>query len=674
MEFPVNVQHGGFAEGDVLEEISEVIGSIFDDVIRGKDLIGDSPVQFVLNGVNHPAVAEYFINDPGIETLVGGLGSDVLEGRGGADRLVGGSLTGNDFNTDFASYESSPSAVTVRLAGVGSDTQTAIATGGDATGDILEGIEGLIGSRFNDKLTGNSLDNILSGGLGNDTLDGKGGNDTADYSRDHFYDSGDSANAVIVQLGLSGANGSATEYQDTGGPTLVAVSTDTLISIENVTGTAGADTLIGNEKDNTIDGRGGGDFIDGGFGNDFLIGGGANDTVAFTSHDVVGVAPIGEFTTISLGLGAGPGSAVRSQLTIHGLVAVETDELVGFENVLGSNRSETINGNDQDNVLDGRGGNDVLDGGLGNDTLIGGDNIDTVSYASHDNVATPGITITLGLGTADGVATTVIASSTPTFHLIQETDILRGIENVNGSSHDDTINGNDQANVLSGRGGNDVINGGADNDTYVFSDFGSNPTLNEGSDRYFDASGTADSVRVRSFSDIVGAQRVGNDLVVTMTNGSFRITDHFAGHTIENIVDPSGSMVLATGNIGGNGNGIIAGTSGNDVLDGKGGNDFLFGGNGSDRLIGGDGNDLLTGGRGHDTFVFAAGFGHDTVTDFSHADRIEFDGGRFHNFHEVMAATHEVDGNAVITLDHNNSIVLDGVALHSLHASNFLFV
>ena len=89
---------------------------------------------------------------------------------------------------------------------------------------------------------------------------------------------------------------------------------------------------------------------------------------------------------------------------------------------------------------------------------------------------------------------------------------------------------------------------------------------------------------------------------------------------------------------------------------------------------GSDGNDRLTGGRGHDTFVFASGFGRDVVTDFSHGDRIELDGHLFHNFHELMAATHEVDGNAVITLDHNNSVVLDGVALHSLHAGNFLFV
>ena len=36
---------------------------------------------------------------------------------------------------------------------------------------------------------------------------------------------------------------------------------------------------------------------------------------------------------------------------------------------------------------------------------------------------------------------------------------------------------------------------------------------------------------------------------------------------------------------------------------------------------------MLTGGNGQDTF--ALGFGRDTITDFTHADRIEFDGGVF---------------------------------------------
>ena len=44
--------------------------------------------------------------------------------------------------------------------------------------------------------------------------------------------------------------------------------------------------------------------------------------------------------------------------------------------------------------------------------------------------------------------------------------------------------------------------------------------------------------------------------------------------------------------------------------------DSLDGGVGDDTLIGGEGNDTLTGGEGADTFVFGAGHGNDTITDF----------------------------------------------------------
>ncbi len=200
IDFETIVQHGGFAEGDELLEISEVIGSFFNDIIRGSNRIPDRP-PIVVNGAN-TTDATFFINNPGDNVLVGGNGSDILEGRGGADVLIGGSFSA-DFSFDFASYESSPAAVTVRLAGVGSDTQTAIATGGDAQGDTLVGIEGLIGSKFNDTLTGNSLNNVLVGFDGTNILDGKAGIDTVDYSNrqlDFLLGNNTSAFSVAVSL------------------------------------------------------------------------------------------------------------------------------------------------------------------------------------------------------------------------------------------------------------------------------------------------------------------------------------------------------------------------------------------------------------------------------------------------------------------------------------------
>jgi Ca2+-binding RTX toxin-like protein len=113
----------------------------------------------------------------------------------------------------------------------------------------LFSIENLVGSRFNDRLTGASNDNVLAGGLGSDTLDGKDGVDTADYSADHFFDdspaSRDTAERVVVQLGLDGATGSGAEFgfvSTPRGPIITQVSVDALISIENVIGTtAGSD-------------------------------------------------------------------------------------------------------------------------------------------------------------------------------------------------------------------------------------------------------------------------------------------------------------------------------------------------------------------------------------------------------------------------------------------------
>ncbi|OBY08345.1 RTX toxin [Rhizobium leguminosarum bv. trifolii] len=100
----------------------------------------------------------------GNETFKGLGGSDVLKGGAGADVLDGG--TGND----TASYAGSD-AVNVDLA-------TKAASGGQATGDKIAGIENLTGSSYNDVLTGgNGGGNVLTGGAGAGKLDGCAGND-----------------------------------------------------------------------------------------------------------------------------------------------------------------------------------------------------------------------------------------------------------------------------------------------------------------------------------------------------------------------------------------------------------------------------------------------------------------------------------------------------------------
>ena len=93
----------------------------------------------------------------------------VVEGGSGADKL---SATGVN---STLSYEHSLASVQVNLA-------SKTAAGGDATGDTISGFSNLVGSQFDDTLTGDTNNNIFTGALGNDTIIGGGGIDTAIYS------------------------------------------------------------------------------------------------------------------------------------------------------------------------------------------------------------------------------------------------------------------------------------------------------------------------------------------------------------------------------------------------------------------------------------------------------------------------------------------------------------
>jgi Ca2+-binding RTX toxin-like protein len=106
---------------------------------------------------------------------------------------------------------------------------------GDSGADILKGGAG------NDRLLGGSSSDTLSGGLGNDFLDGGSSNDTADYTA--------AAGAVTINLALGNATGEGN---------------DTLLNIENATGSNFDDTITGSSLANVLNGGGGNDTLSGG--------------------------------------------------------------------------------------------------------------------------------------------------------------------------------------------------------------------------------------------------------------------------------------------------------------------------------------------------------------------------------------------------------------------------
>ena len=107
---------------------------------------------------------DWLHGESGDDRLEGGTGHDKLYGGSGADNLDGGS--GND----TAYYDDSSAAVHVNL-------EYLSGFQGDAQGDTLLNIEGVVGSNFNDTLVGDSLNNSLNGNRGSNFLDGAAGDD-----------------------------------------------------------------------------------------------------------------------------------------------------------------------------------------------------------------------------------------------------------------------------------------------------------------------------------------------------------------------------------------------------------------------------------------------------------------------------------------------------------------
>jgi hypothetical protein len=89
-------------------------------------------------------------------------------------------------------------------------------------------------------------------------------------------------------------------------------------------------------------------------------------------------------------------------------------------------------------------------------------------------------------------------------------------------------------------------------------------------------------------------------------------------------------------------------------------------------------NGTLSGTSNNDTFVFAPGFGHETIESFaSGIDAIQVDHSIFANVQALLAGTHDDGGgNAVITADANDTIIVKNVttAALALHQDHFLIV
>jgi Ca2+-binding RTX toxin-like protein len=107
-------------------------------------------------------VGDYIKGGTGDDFIDGWVGNDLLNGGGGADQLRG------EAGTDTVEYFDAGGAVTASLL-------TNTATGAGA--DTFVFVENLVGSPYNDELTGDGGSNDMWGLGGNDTIESRGGAD-----------------------------------------------------------------------------------------------------------------------------------------------------------------------------------------------------------------------------------------------------------------------------------------------------------------------------------------------------------------------------------------------------------------------------------------------------------------------------------------------------------------
>jgi len=344
-------------------------------------------------GQGYEAQGDTYIS---IENVVGSAFDDVLTGNAVANRLDGG------IGNDTVAYTSSNAAVKVDLtAGTG--------TGGHAAGDTYVSIENIVGSSFADTLTGNSGRNVLEGGAAADSLIGGGNVDTASYA----------SSATAVRADLTAGVGTGGDAQG-----------DTYNSIENLKGSSFADTLIGDAGVNTLEGGNGDDLLSGRGGADVLIGGAGTDTVTLNLSSAA--------VRVDLMNGIGTGGDA------------EGDTYSTLENVIGSAYADTLIGTAGANRLEGGNGDDLISGRGGADVLVGGSGIDTTTF----NLSSAAVRVDLTAGTGSGGDA--------------QGDTYSSIENVIGSAYADTLIGNASANRIEGGLGNDTLTGHGGADRFVF--------------------------------------------------------------------------------------------------------------------------------------------------------------------------------------------------------------
>ena len=232
--------------------------------------------------IGMPAVllAAEIIGTNGPDVLEGTPQADRIDGRGGADEMMG--LPGND---------------TYIVGQVGDQVLEAVGDGTDTirstvTYTLPINVENLTlaggaaingtGNELNNRITGNAAANTLNGRAGADRMFGRGGNDNyvVDRNGDRVTEPAGGGTDTVRSLVTHTLSDNVENLRLIGG---AAINGTGNVLANAITGNAAANTLNGMQGDDSLNGAGGRDLLIGGLGNDRLTGGIGLDVFVFNT-------------------------------------------------------------------------------------------------------------------------------------------------------------------------------------------------------------------------------------------------------------------------------------------------------------------------------------------------------------------------------------------------------
>ncbi len=375
-----------------------IVADLASGVVSGIAAFGNDAL-ISIEGIGGGAADDTLSGDAGANVLVGGGGNDTLRGRAGDDTYDVDSASDvvleddddgrdlvrsavdytllNDNVEDLALY--GPSA---RI-GVGNADDNRLY--GSALSNELRGLSGhdtIIGAAGDDSLFGGAGNDLIDGGEGLDRAQGGGGDDTylVDQTTDVVIEAAGDGNDTIM---------SSATFTSIANVELLVLTGNAAIS---ATGTADANTILGNDGVNTLSGLGGNDSLYGGGAADTLLGGDGNDVLhggAGADHLEGGAGDdfyFVESPDLIVESAGGGRDTVVANISLTLSDEVETLVLDGNAPIdgVGNASANTIVGNSAANGLSGGDGNDTLDGGGGADRLFGGGGDDVLLIDGSD--------------------------------------------------------------------------------------------------------------------------------------------------------------------------------------------------------------------------------------------------------------------------------------------------